>query len=89
MIKNFIIIVLSFVVFSLMVQKPENVDLIVKDAATAKEMVVEGVEYVHKTFDKEFSVHSDEEYENEHGESRQDPVDKIDGETWFEEKHEK
>ena len=89
MIKNFIIIVLSFVVFSLMVQKPENVDIIVKDAATAKEMVVEGVEYVHKTFDKEFSVHSDEEYENEHGESRQDPVDKIDVETWFEEKHEK
>ena len=89
MIKNFIIIVLSFVVFSLMVQKPENVDLIVKDAATAKEMVVEGVEYVHKTFDKEFSVHSDEEYENEHGESRQEPVDKIDVETWFEEKHEK
>ena len=70
MIKNFIIIVLSFVVFSLMVQKPENVDLIVKDAATAKEMVVEGVEYVHKTFDKEFSVHSDEEYEEEHGEMR-------------------
>ena len=89
MIKNFIIIVLSFVVFSLMVQKPENVDLIVKDAATAKEMVVEGVEYVHRSFDKEFSVHSDEEYENEHGESRQDPVDKIDVETWFEEKHEK
>ena len=89
MIKNFIIIVLSFVVFSLMVQKPENVDIIVKDAATAKEMVVEGVEYVHKTFDKEFSVHSDEEYENEHGESRQEPVDKIDVETWFEEKHEK
>lgn len=89
MIKNFIIIVLSFVVFSLMVQKPENVDLIVKDAATAKEMVVEGVEYVHRTFDKEFSVHSDEEYEEEHGEKRQGPVDNIDVETWFEEKHEK
>ena len=70
MIKNFIIIVLSFVVFSLMVQKPENVDLVIKDAATAKEMVVEGVEYVHRTFDKEFSVHSDEEYEEEHGEMR-------------------
>ena len=89
MIKNFIIIVLSFVVFSLMVQKPENVDLIVKDAATAKEMVVEGVEYVHRTFDKEFSVHSDEEYEEEHREKRQGPVDNIDFETWFEEKHEK
>ena len=70
MIKNLIIIVLTFVVFSLMVQKPENVDLVIKDAATAKEMVVEGVEYVHKTFDKEFSVHSDEEYEEEHGEMR-------------------
>tara|TARA_B100000029_G_scaffold211455_1_gene209320 strand:- start:310 stop:549 length:240 start_codon:yes stop_codon:yes gene_type:complete len=79
MIKNFIIIVLSFVVFSLMVQKPENVDIIVKDAATAKEMVVEGVEYVHKTFDKEFSVHSDEEYEEEHGEKR------IEEDTWFKE----
>ena len=53
-----------------MIHKPENVDLVIKDAATAKEMVVEGVEYVHKTFDKEFSVHSDEEYEEEHGEMR-------------------
>ena len=32
-----------------MIHKPENVDLVIKDAATAKEMVVEGVEYVHKT----------------------------------------
>ena len=89
MIKNIIIIFLVYLIASLMIHKPENVDLVIKDAATAKEMVVEGVEYVHKTFDKEFSVHSDEEYENEHGESRQEPVDKIDVETWFEEKDEK
>ena len=70
MLKNIIIIFLVYIVFSLMVQKPENVDLVVKDAAIAKNMVVEGVEYVHKTFDKEFSVHSDDEYEEEHGEKR-------------------
>ena len=57
MFKNIIIIILAFVVFSLMVQKPENVDLIVKDAATAKNMVVEGTDYVKKTFTKEFSAH--------------------------------
>ena len=89
MFKNIIIVFLVYLVASLMIQKPENDDLVVKDAATAKDMVVEGVEYVHKTFDKEFSVHSDEEYEEEHGEKRQSPVDKIDVETWFEEKHEK
>jgi len=65
MIKNFIIIILLFVVFSLMVQKPENLDMIVKDAVIAKEMVVEGAEYIHKTFDKEFSIHSDEDFETE------------------------
>jgi len=96
MFKNIIIIFLVFLLASLMIQKPENVDLVVKDAATAKEMVVEGVEYVHKTFDKEFSVHSDEEYEEEHGEKRfqqnkaaESPVDNIEVETWFEEKNEK
>lgn len=57
MFKNIIIVILAFVVFSLMVQKPENVDLIVKDAATAKNMVVEGTDYVKKTFTKEFSAH--------------------------------
>jgi len=56
MFKNIIIVILAFVVFSLMVQKPENVNLIVKDAATAKNMVVEGTDYVKKTFTKEFSA---------------------------------
>ena len=82
MIKNFIIIVLSFVVFSLTVQKPENVELLVKDAATAKNMVVSGPEYLHETFDREFEVHSEEEFQKEHGK------DKIEVETWFSEKGE-
>ena len=82
MIKNFIIIVLSFVVFSLTVQKPENVELLVKDAATAKNMVVSGAEYLHETFDREFEVHSEEEFQKEHGN------DKIEVETWFSEKGE-
>jgi len=70
MFKNIIIVFLIYIVFSLMIQKPENVDLVVKDAATAKNMVVSGAEYLHKTFDKEFSVHTDEEYKEEHGEER-------------------
>ena len=70
MFKNIIIVFLVYLLASLMIQKPENVDLVVKDAATAKHMVVDGVDYVHKTFDKEFSVHSDEEYKEEHGEER-------------------
>jgi hypothetical protein len=39
-----------------MVQKPENVDIIVKDLVTSKDMVVEGTEYIKKTFEKEFTV---------------------------------
>ena len=51
MFKNIIIIFLIYLIASLMIQKPDNVDLVVKDAAIAKEMVVEGAEYLHKTFD--------------------------------------
>lgn len=86
MIKNLIIIVLTFVVFSLMVQKPENVDLLIKDAATAKEMVVEGADYLHETFDREFSVHSEEEFKKEHGNKFEGSRNKIQEETWFDEK---
>ena len=86
MIKNLIIIVLTFVVFSLMVQKPENVDLLIKDAATAKEMVVEGADYLHETFDREFSVHSEEEFKKEHGNKFEGSSNKIQEETWFDEK---
>ena len=70
MFKNTIIIIQFFIIFSLMVQKPQNLDIIVKDVATAKEMVVDGAEYLHKTFDKEFSVHSEEEFKKEHGDDK-------------------
>ena len=87
MIKNLIIIVLTFVVFSLMVQKPENVDLLIKDAATAKEMVVEGADYLHETFDREFSVHSEEEFKKEHGNKKfEGSRNKIQEEAWFNDK---
>ena len=43
-----------------MVQQPQNLDIIVKDVATAKNMAVNGAEYLQKTFDKEFSVHEED-----------------------------
>jgi len=70
MIKNLIIMMLFFVVMMLMIQKPENIDVLIKDAATTKNMIVDGADYIHKTIDKEFSLHSDEEYKEEHGEDR-------------------
>ena len=70
MIKNFIIMILFFVVMMLMIQKPENINVLIKDAATTKNMIVDGADYIHKTIDKEFSLHSDEEYKEEHGEDR-------------------
>ena len=56
MFKNFIIIFLFFLLCSLLIQKPDNAKLLIKDLATSKEMVVEGAEYVKKTFEKEFTV---------------------------------
>jgi hypothetical protein len=56
MFKNFIIIFLFFLLCSLLIQKPDNAELLIKDLATSKEMVVEGAEYVKKTFEKEFTV---------------------------------
>ena len=70
MIKNLIIMSLFFVVMMLMIQKPENINVLIKDAATTKNMIVDGADYIHKTIDKEFSLHSDEEYKEEHGEDR-------------------
>ena len=60
MFKNFIIIFLFFLLSSLLIQKPDNAELLIKDLATSKEMVVEGAEYVKKTFSKEFSVIEEE-----------------------------
>ncbi len=70
MFKNIIIIFLFFLLCSLLIQKPDNAKLLIKDLATSKEMVIEGAEYIHKTFDREFSVHSEEEYQKEHGEDK-------------------
>lgn len=56
MFKNIIIIFLFFLLCSLLIQKPDNAKLLIKDLATSKEMVIEGAEYVKKTFDKEFTV---------------------------------
>tara|TARA_B100001750_G_C15223758_1_gene454581 strand:+ start:242 stop:484 length:243 start_codon:yes stop_codon:yes gene_type:complete len=50
MFKNFIIVWLGFIIFSLMVQKPENFDLIVKDTVEAKKMVLTGVEYAKNSY---------------------------------------
>ena len=56
MFKNFIIILLFFLLCSLLIQKPDNAKLLIKDLATSKEMVMDGAEYVKKTFDREFTV---------------------------------
>ena len=89
MFKNCIIIFQFFLLCSLLIQKPDNAKLLIKDLATSKEMVIEGAEYIHKTFDKEFSIHSEEEYKKEHGEDKTSfqpftggPVE----DTWFNEK---
>jgi len=83
MIKNFIIIIQFFIIFSLMVQRPDNLNVLVHDAATAKNMVVEGADYLHETFDREFSVHSEEEFQKEHGKkvSEGDKVSMLDDNT--------
>jgi len=55
MFKNFIIVILVFLLCSLLFQNKENVNLLVKDLADTKELVVDGADYVKKTFEKEFS----------------------------------
>ena len=59
MLKNCIIIFQFFLLCSLLIQKPDNAKLLIKDLATSKEMVIEGAEYVKKTFDTEFTVVED------------------------------
>jgi hypothetical protein len=56
MIKNIIIAVLGVVILNLLVQNKQNVDILAKDLANTKELVVDGADYVKKTFEKEFSV---------------------------------
>ena len=59
MFKNFIIILLFFLLCSLLIQKPDNAKLLIKDLATSKEMVIDGTEYIKKTFDREFTAVED------------------------------
>ena len=56
MFKNIIIAVLVIVILNLLVQNKQNVDILVNDLANTKELVVDGADYVKKTFEKEFSV---------------------------------
>ena len=56
MFKNIIIVVLVVVILNLLVQNKQNVDILVNDLANTKELVVDGADYVKKTFEKEFSV---------------------------------
>jgi len=83
MLKNIIIIFQFFLLFSLMTQKPENVDILVKDLATSKEMVVDGTEYVKKTFSKEFSVVEEKFEEFEQNKAAESPIGKNEGRNFF------
>ena len=56
MFKNIIIAVLVVVILNLLVQNKQNVDILVNDLANTKNLVVDGADYVKKTFEKEFSV---------------------------------
>ena len=56
MFKNIIIVVLVVVILNLLVQNKENVNILAKDLANTKDLVVDGTNYVTKAFEKEFSV---------------------------------
>ena len=56
MFKNLIILLLIFLLGSLLFQNKENVNILAKDLANTKELVVDGTNYVTKAFEKEFSV---------------------------------
>ena len=83
MFKNIVIVILVFLLCSLLFQNKENVNLLVKDLADTKELVVDGADYVKKTFKKEFSEVVVESTED-------DPFslekDSIKEDTFFEEK---
>ena len=55
MFKNIVIVILVFLLCSLLFQNKENVNILVKDLADTKELVIDGADYVKKTFEKEFS----------------------------------
>ena len=92
MFKNFIILFQFFLLCSLLIQKPENAKLLIRDLATSKEMVIEGAEYVKKTFDKEFTVVDEKTSFNpfDQNKAAESSVwikeQKIIEDTWFDEK---
>ena len=55
MFKNFIIVVLVFILCSLLFQNKENVNILVKDLADTKELVVDGTSYLKESFDRNFN----------------------------------
>jgi len=85
MFKNFIIIILFFLLCSLMIQKPDNAKLLISDLAASKDMVIDGTDYIQKTFSKEFSVVEEKFEEFEQNKSAESPLPIIE-ETWFNEK---
>ena len=78
MFKNIIIAVLVVVILNLLVQNKQNVDILVNDLANTKEFVVDGADYVKKTFEKEFSVQIEKEPFSEGSDIKE--------ETFFDEK---
>ena len=92
MFKNFIIIFLFFLLCSLLIQKPDNAKLLIRDLATSKEMVMDGAEYVKKTFDKEFTVVEEKINPFVQNKAAESPIPlleslkEIEEDTWFNEK---
>jgi hypothetical protein len=92
MFKNFIIIFLFFLLCSLLIQKPDNAKLLIQDLATSKEMVMDGAEYVKKTFDKEFTIVEEKINPFVQNKAAESPIPLLDAlkeieeETWFNEK---
>ena len=70
MIKNLIIMMLFLALGLLLIQNPKNINVLVKDAAVGKEMIIDGADYLHETIDRQFEVHSEEKFKKEHGVDR-------------------
>ena len=86
MFKNFIIIFLFFLLCSLMIQKPDNAKLLISDLAATKNMVVDGTEYIQKTFDEEFTVVEEKFPPFEQNKAAVSPIEDIKEDTWINEK---
>ena len=72
MFKNVIILILMFLLSSLLIQKPNNAELLIKNVASIKAMVVDGTYYLRAAFIKEFPVIDEAE---EKLEGKEDKID--------------